>query len=99
MDINDARSLITVLAFATFIGIVIWAYGRGRKAAFDEAAALPLVSLTALQAFGDAGQADLLALARSLLPPGLDADVTSLLRSAADASPGTPLVHCLCRAP
>ena len=41
MDINDARSLITVLAFATFIGIVIWAYGRGRKAAFDEAAALP----------------------------------------------------------
>lgn len=41
MDINDARSVITVLAFATFIGIVFWAYGRGRKAAFDEAAALP----------------------------------------------------------
>ena len=41
MDINDARSLITVLAFATFLGIVFWAFGRGRKAAFDEAAALP----------------------------------------------------------
>lgn len=41
MDINDARSLITVLAFASFIGIVFWAYGRGRKQSFDEAAALP----------------------------------------------------------
>jgi cytochrome c oxidase cbb3-type subunit 4 len=41
MDINDARSLITVLAFASFLGIVFWAYGRGRKQAFDEAAALP----------------------------------------------------------
>ena len=58
-----------------------------------------LASLTALQGFGDAGQADLLALARTLLPPGLDADVTSLLRSAAEATPGAPLVHCLCRAP
>ena len=41
MDLNDARSLVTVLAFLSFIGIVVWAYGRGRKQAFDEAAALP----------------------------------------------------------
>ena len=41
MDINDARSLLTVLALVSFLGIVFWAYGRGRKQAFDEAAALP----------------------------------------------------------
>lgn len=41
MDLNDARSVITVLAMLTFLGIIGWAYGRGRKTAFDEAAALP----------------------------------------------------------
>ena len=41
MDINDIRSILTVLAFVTFIGIVVWAYGRQRRAAFDEAANLP----------------------------------------------------------
>lgn len=41
MDFNDARSAMTVLAMLTFVGIVWWAFGRGRKAAFDEAAALP----------------------------------------------------------
>lgn len=41
MDLNDARSVMTVLAMLTFLGIVGWAFGRGRKAAFDEAAALP----------------------------------------------------------
>ncbi|MDR2238849.1 MAG: CcoQ/FixQ family Cbb3-type cytochrome c oxidase assembly chaperone [Zoogloeaceae bacterium] len=41
MDINDMRSIVTVLAFASFIGIVLWAYGGRRRAAFDEAARLP----------------------------------------------------------
>lgn len=41
MDINDVRSLITVLAFVTFIGIVFWAWSGKRKQAFDEAAHLP----------------------------------------------------------
>lgn len=41
MDINDLRSILTVLAFATFIGIVLWAYSRRRHAAFEEAANLP----------------------------------------------------------
>ena len=41
MDINDLRSLITVLAFICFIAIALWAYGSGRKQAFDEAARLP----------------------------------------------------------
>jgi len=41
MDINDLRTIITVAAFVTFIGIVLWAYSGKRKAAFDEAARLP----------------------------------------------------------
>jgi cytochrome c oxidase cbb3-type subunit IV len=41
MDINDMRSIVTVLAFATFIGIVLWAYSGRRRTAFDEAASLP----------------------------------------------------------
>jgi cytochrome c oxidase cbb3-type subunit 4 len=41
MDINTLRSIITVVAFATFIGIVIWAYSASSKAGFDEAARLP----------------------------------------------------------
>ncbi len=42
MDINDLRSLFTVLAFAAFIGIVWWAYSDRRKASYDAAAMLPL---------------------------------------------------------
>ena len=38
MDLNDIRSVITVASFATFLGIVWWAYGARRKAAFDREA-------------------------------------------------------------
>ena len=41
MDINDLRSVVTVLSFATFIGIVGWAYSGKRKESFEEAALLP----------------------------------------------------------
>lgn len=41
MDINDLRIFVTVAAFVTFVGIVLWAYSGKRKAAFDEAARLP----------------------------------------------------------
>jgi len=41
MDINTLRSILTVVAFATFIGIVLWAYSERSKAAFDQAALLP----------------------------------------------------------
>ncbi|MBK6975436.1 MAG: cbb3-type cytochrome c oxidase subunit 3 [Sterolibacteriaceae bacterium] len=41
MDINDARSILTVLCFASFIGIALWAYSGRNKARFDEAANLP----------------------------------------------------------
>ena len=41
MDINDVRSIVTVLVFLTFIGIVAWAWSGRRRAAFEEAANLP----------------------------------------------------------
>ena len=41
MDIVDLRSLMTVVSFLTFVGIVVWAYGKGRRQRFDEAALLP----------------------------------------------------------
>jgi cytochrome c oxidase cbb3-type subunit 4 len=41
MDINDARSILTVLSFACFVGIALWAYSGRNKARFDEAANLP----------------------------------------------------------
>lgn len=42
MDVNDLRSLITLLSFCCFIGIVVWAWSGRRKQAFHEAAMLPL---------------------------------------------------------
>jgi cytochrome c oxidase cbb3-type subunit 4 len=42
MDIiTDLRVIVTVLSFACFIGIVVWAYSGGQKSRFDEAANLP----------------------------------------------------------
>ncbi|MEO8507745.1 MAG: CcoQ/FixQ family Cbb3-type cytochrome c oxidase assembly chaperone [Betaproteobacteria bacterium] len=34
-------SVMTVVSFVTFIGIVVWAYSRKRKRSFDEAANAP----------------------------------------------------------
>ncbi|MBM3398474.1 MAG: cbb3-type cytochrome c oxidase subunit 3 [Betaproteobacteria bacterium] len=41
MDINTLRSIVTLLAFVAFIGIVVWAWSRRHQASFDEAAQLP----------------------------------------------------------
>ena len=41
MDINDLRSLFTVVTFALFLAIVWWAYSGKRRQAFEEAALLP----------------------------------------------------------
>lgn len=41
MDINDLRSVITVLGFLCFLGICVWAYSGHAKAGFEEAARLP----------------------------------------------------------
>lgn len=38
MDINDLRTIFTVLVFLAFIGIVAWAYSAKRKHSFDHAA-------------------------------------------------------------
>jgi cytochrome c oxidase cbb3-type subunit 4 len=35
------HSIMTVVTFITFIGIVFWAYSRKRKSAFEEAANAP----------------------------------------------------------
>jgi cytochrome c oxidase cbb3-type subunit IV len=39
--IFDARNVMTVLSFLTFIGIVLWAYSARRGADFEAAANLP----------------------------------------------------------
>ncbi|MCJ0762895.1 cbb3-type cytochrome oxidase subunit 3 [Variovorax terrae] len=41
MDITSLRVIATVACFATFIGILIWAFARRNTARFDEAARLP----------------------------------------------------------
>jgi cytochrome c oxidase cbb3-type subunit 4 len=43
MDMVMVRSILTVVAFLAFLGIVFWALAPKRKAAFDEAANLPFV--------------------------------------------------------
>ncbi|SFC20825.1 cytochrome c oxidase cbb3-type subunit 4 [Polaromonas sp. OV174] len=41
MDINLLRSIVTVLTFIVFAGIVAWAWSSRNAASFDEAAQLP----------------------------------------------------------
>jgi cytochrome c oxidase cbb3-type subunit IV len=41
MDINLIRSLISVAAFAAFVGIVWWAYAASRRSRFELDAQLP----------------------------------------------------------
>ena len=43
MDVlNELRTLITVVAFVTFIGIVLWAWSGRRKTTFRQASRIPL---------------------------------------------------------
>mgnify|MGYP003560460297 FL=1 len=42
MDINDFRSVITVLGLLCFLGICAWAFSKRARSGFDEAARLPL---------------------------------------------------------
>jgi cytochrome c oxidase cbb3-type subunit 4 len=41
MDIGTVRGLITLLLMLAFIGLVVWAYSKRRKADFDEMAQMP----------------------------------------------------------
>ena len=42
MDINEFRGIVTGVLLGLFVWLVIWAWSRSRKAAFDEAARAPL---------------------------------------------------------
>jgi cytochrome c oxidase cbb3-type subunit 4 len=42
MDLNDLRSAVTVFSLLMFLGIAAWAWWPRNRAAFDEAARLPL---------------------------------------------------------
>ena len=41
MDIGTVRGLITLALMLAFVGLVIWAYSKRRKADFDEMAQMP----------------------------------------------------------
>jgi cytochrome c oxidase cbb3-type subunit IV len=41
MDVNTLRTAVMVLSFACFAGIWAWAWARGNRARFAEAALLP----------------------------------------------------------
>lgn len=41
MDITTMRVVVTLISFAFFIGVWVWAYSRSNKKRFDEAAQLP----------------------------------------------------------
>ena len=43
MDVNTLRALLTAACFAVFVAIVVWAYGRGSRERFAEAARVPLL--------------------------------------------------------
>ncbi|MBY0438093.1 MAG: cbb3-type cytochrome c oxidase subunit 3 [Burkholderiales bacterium] len=42
MTRGDLQSIITLIAFVAFIGIVWWAYSKRQRAAFSEAERIPL---------------------------------------------------------
>ena len=42
MDLELARSIVTVAAFIAFLGIVVWAWSGARRERFEAAAWLPL---------------------------------------------------------
>ena len=44
----------TVISFVAFIGIVVWAYGGGRKRAFEEAAQAPFALADEIDEVGGA---------------------------------------------
>ena len=41
MDVTDLRIAATLISFATFIAILVWACSRRNAKRFDEAARLP----------------------------------------------------------
>ncbi|MEJ0085162.1 MAG: cbb3-type cytochrome c oxidase subunit 3 [Pseudomonadota bacterium] len=42
MDIGMFRGLVTAVLLGLFVWLVVWAFGKSRRQAFDAAARLPL---------------------------------------------------------
>ena len=42
MDVNDLRIATTLISFAVFIGIMVWAFSRRNKEDFEGASKRPL---------------------------------------------------------
>ncbi|MDH3286903.1 MAG: cbb3-type cytochrome c oxidase subunit 3 [Betaproteobacteria bacterium] len=55
IDMGLMRSLVTLAAFVTFIGIVVWAWSGARRKRFEAAARLPLEDAEAESNAGTAG--------------------------------------------
>ncbi|MBK1616181.1 CcoQ/FixQ family Cbb3-type cytochrome c oxidase assembly chaperone [Rubrivivax gelatinosus] len=53
MDINTLRTIVTVVSFALFIGILVWTWSRRRRAHFDEAAMLPFLEKDGVETAGE----------------------------------------------
>ncbi len=43
MGVNELRSIVTVVFFLTFLGIMAWAYSKKNRQVFEEAAAVPFM--------------------------------------------------------
>jgi cytochrome c oxidase cbb3-type subunit 4 len=43
MDVNILRSIVTVVSFIVFIGIMAWAWSRRNASRFEEAAQVPFL--------------------------------------------------------
>lgn len=41
MELSEMRSVVTLVSFLTFVGIIVWAWSKRNKSSFDEAAQLP----------------------------------------------------------
>jgi cytochrome c oxidase cbb3-type subunit 4 len=44
LDINDLRSIVTLVSLLVFLGICAWAWSRRNRDRFNEAAQLPFQS-------------------------------------------------------
>lgn len=44
LDVNDLRSIVTVVSLLVFLGICVWAWRRSNRERFDDAARVPFQS-------------------------------------------------------
>jgi cytochrome c oxidase cbb3-type subunit 4 len=56
MDLNDLRALLTLLGLLGFLAIAVWAYSKGARKGFKEAAELPFADDAEAQRSGEQGK-------------------------------------------